>query len=155
VTEEITTCQICGRIIKSKRGLIAHHGYKRPDIGWQTASCMGARGLPYEVSCNLIPPAIERVSKQIENIENKIKDYMTNPPEKITTEWLGQKRDVVRPYGFNPEIKTHNEYMPKSYENAYRKNLWDMKRQLGANVEFKKYLEDRLVKWKAKTEAMQ
>ncbi|MFL9499248.1 hypothetical protein ACJMQP_04240 [Rhodopseudomonas palustris] len=44
------TCQCCGRRIKARTGNIAHHGYERPGDGWQTASCMGARALPFEVS---------------------------------------------------------------------------------------------------------
>lgn len=44
------TCQICGRPIFAESGVIAHHGYQRPGDGWQTASCPGARELPYEVS---------------------------------------------------------------------------------------------------------
>jgi hypothetical protein len=49
-TNERMTCQCCARPILAKSGLIAHHGYERPDIGWQTASCMGARRDPFEVS---------------------------------------------------------------------------------------------------------
>ena len=50
-TGEVGTCQICGRLIGAKRGRIAHHGYQRPH-NWhsQTASCMGAKHLPFEVS---------------------------------------------------------------------------------------------------------
>lgn len=44
------TCQCCGRRVKARTGNIAHHGYERPGDGWQTASCMGARALPFEVS---------------------------------------------------------------------------------------------------------
>lgn len=45
-----STCQICGRPIMAKTGRIAHHGYQRPGMGWQTSSCEGARELPFEVS---------------------------------------------------------------------------------------------------------
>ena len=44
------TCQCCGRAIFAETGVIAHHGYQRPGGGWQTASCAGARELPFEVS---------------------------------------------------------------------------------------------------------
>lgn len=44
------TCQICERAILAETGLIAHHGYERPGDGWQTASCFGARALPFEAS---------------------------------------------------------------------------------------------------------
>ncbi len=53
------TCQICGREIKAKSGLISHHGYKRPNgQGWQTASCSGARHVPYEVGHDALDAAI-------------------------------------------------------------------------------------------------
>ena len=44
------TCQICSRPIGFKAGIIAHHGYRRPGEGWQTASCYGARHVPFEIS---------------------------------------------------------------------------------------------------------
>jgi hypothetical protein len=44
------TCQCCGRRFLANTGLMAHHGYQRPGGGWQTASCYGARHLPFEVS---------------------------------------------------------------------------------------------------------
>lgn len=45
------TCQICGRDIFAETGKIAHHGYRRPHHqGYQTASCFGARALPFEQS---------------------------------------------------------------------------------------------------------
>lgn len=44
------TCQCCGRKHLANTGKIAHHGYQRPGGGWQTASCAGARQLPFEVS---------------------------------------------------------------------------------------------------------
>jgi hypothetical protein len=43
------TCQVCGRGILANTGLIAHHGFQRPGYGWQTASCSGAKELPFEV----------------------------------------------------------------------------------------------------------
>jgi hypothetical protein len=42
------TCQCCGRRIHANTGRIAHHGYERPDYGYQTASCAGAKELPFE-----------------------------------------------------------------------------------------------------------
>jgi hypothetical protein len=43
-------CQICARDILADEGRIAHHGYARPGVGYQTASCPGAMELPYEAS---------------------------------------------------------------------------------------------------------
>ena len=60
-----TTCQICERQIEANKGIIAHHGYTRPEQGWQTNSCMGARQLPYEKSRDLIPIVIVKIDKFI------------------------------------------------------------------------------------------
>lgn len=54
------TCQICGRPIYAEVGVIAHHGYERPGLGWQTASCPGARELPFEVSRDVLVAHIAR-----------------------------------------------------------------------------------------------
>lgn len=50
MNDDRKTCQICGRSILAKNGLIAHHGYQRPGEGYQTGSCAGARRNPFEVS---------------------------------------------------------------------------------------------------------
>jgi hypothetical protein len=44
------TCQCCGGLYLANLGTVAHHGYRRPGDGWQTASCAGAKELPFEVS---------------------------------------------------------------------------------------------------------
>ena len=74
ITMETTTCQICEREIKAKKGLIAHHGYTRPEQGWQTDSCMGARQLSYEKSRDIIPKAIQQINNFIGLKEAEIKE---------------------------------------------------------------------------------
>jgi len=71
---EKNTCQICEREIKAKKGIIAHHGYTRPEQGWQTNSCMGARHLSYEKSRDIIPKAIQSVKSFIGLKEAEIKE---------------------------------------------------------------------------------
>lgn len=58
---ESKTCQVCGRPIFAEVGVIAHHGYTRPGDGWQTASCSGARELPFEADRAVLGAYIERV----------------------------------------------------------------------------------------------
>jgi hypothetical protein len=53
------TCQCCGRRILANMGTIAHHGYERPDSYYQTASCGGAKELPFEVSRDALGRQIE------------------------------------------------------------------------------------------------
>lgn len=62
-------CQICNREIGTRTGTIAHHGYTRPGMGWQTESCMGAKHLPYELSCDRIAAAIESAEGYKSNLQ--------------------------------------------------------------------------------------
>src|SRR4249919_4341211 len=61
------TCQCCGRQIFAQRGKIAHHGYERPGYGWQTASCMGALYLPFEVDRTRLADLIVSLQQMIED----------------------------------------------------------------------------------------
>ena len=47
---QMGTCPVCFRRIAVRRGTMVHHGYTRPGLGWQTASCPGIRFRPLEVS---------------------------------------------------------------------------------------------------------
>ncbi len=71
---EKVTCQICEREIKAQSGFIAHHGYRRPDQGWQTESCRGARNPPYEKSRDVIPKAIASINLFIEGRKRVIEN---------------------------------------------------------------------------------
>lgn len=62
---EAKQCQICARPIFAEVGVIAHHGYERPGWGYQTASCWGARHLPYEVSREELGRHIELLKERM------------------------------------------------------------------------------------------
>jgi hypothetical protein len=115
-------CQICARAIKAKNGFIAHHGYKRPGHGWQTASCMGARYAPYEVSRDRIPDAIDVVRKFIKSRRDYAARIMLYPPDVM--QWgsgpQGQV-DVPRPAGFDPhDAIRQGSGSPRSYSWLFR-----------------------------------
>jgi hypothetical protein len=59
-------CQCCGRAIHAARGTIAHHGYTRPGWGSQTASCFGAKRLPWEVDRGAVADLIEHLKRVLE-----------------------------------------------------------------------------------------
>lgn len=59
------TCQCCWRPIFAGTGTIAHHGYERPGYGYQTASCMGAKFLPFEVSRGRLGDLIEMLKDRL------------------------------------------------------------------------------------------
>lgn len=147
----MVTCQICGRVIKAKNGIIAHHGYKRPGGGWQTASCAGARFLPYEVSCDRLPPTIEFIKRHIAMVEVKLNDFIDNPPKTLT---------VMKGYCFNKkplEVPLPETFDPKnppccvgmySYEGEFS----DIRRKYIQDIKFSKidlkFMEDRLANWR-------
>lgn len=145
-----TTCQICGRPIKSSTGLIAHHGYKRPGSGWQTASCIGARHLPYEVSCDFIPVAIASVKAYIDRTEIALALHFTFPPNTLhytRGSWNKERIAVERPANFEPFGSSHRMRFHK-YDAVFDNVAHEMKR----GIEFAKrdleYLTKRLADWK-------
>jgi hypothetical protein len=92
-------CQICARRIGVKAGVIAHHGYRRPwhRSGVQTASCTGARALPYEISRDLLTEEIHLLKETIAQREARIaKQHAEHPPlvkaeahrNRKTNEWV-------------------------------------------------------------------
>lgn len=170
-TEKTTTCQICGRAIKAKHGIIAHHGYTRPGSGWQTASCYGARHLPYEVSRDLIPLAIENVEATRAIWEERLKSFRAEEPKGIVeNRKTGNPRNVwepkwinavswLKPEGFTRELAlTKHQYhqAPEwkgygktDYFSAYQKAEREMEfniNDMNATITF---LQKRYDSWKA------
>lgn len=59
------SCQCCQGKILANTGVIAHHGYTRPGDGWQSASCHGARRLPFEVDRTALGEVIDMLKHAI------------------------------------------------------------------------------------------
>lgn len=145
-------CQICGRLIQAKTGLIAHHGYTRKH-GWQTASCFGARYRPYEVACDALPSAIESISQFIDRTEAALQEHLTNPPRGIEyrrnrnaygirDEWW----TVLRPAGWTRE--SPDDFRPVTYTNLYHKQRRALESEIKAAKETQAELEKRLADWR-------
>ncbi len=126
---EKTTCQICGREIKSKSGIIAHHGYTRPNIGWQTESCMGARELSYEKSRDVIPKAIQSIKNFIGLRKSEIKEV--------------EKGEIAVPFFRGKVESNHPTYKLRQREYIEKLN-YDIKM---ANKEIER-LQKRYDEWK-------
>ena len=149
-----THCQICARAIKVKNGSIALHGYKRPRLGWQTASCIGARYRPYEVACDRIPYAIELAERFKAQREAFLHELTTNPPTTLRV-LIGhgsfrQKQVAIRerPEGFDP-ANPQLDYRPNSYTTEWSSLVFAAKRdiaEVGPEIEA---LRKRLADWKA------
>jgi len=142
-------CQICGRQIKAKNGVIAHHGYTRPDSGWQTASCMGARYLPYELSNNRIQTAIDTINQWLQKRKSFLNDLLVNPPLEMSITQYGRPDLIVnKPEGF---IYNHNKSIrPWSYESAFEKLKYETEKSIKSAKQDIIYLTDRLEKWEYK-----
>lgn len=147
-----TTCQICGRSILANTGLISHHGYKRPGGGWQTKSCAGARHLPYEQSCDLIPVIVGKIGQFVIFQAAAIDEMMTNPPATVEQSDRSGYRTVTytaeRPSDFDPN---KDYYYPKrtSYEYMFAQIKSGHKQNIKAAQEQLEFLKDRLAKWVA------
>jgi hypothetical protein len=152
---KITTCQICGRAIKANTGTIAHHGFKRPGPGWQTASCYGTHFRPYEVACDAIPHEIDRLGAYLAQTEAALAKHLAEPPETLTTltrnsfsgKWT--TNTYQRPADF---VFPCYSAKPHTYENEYA----NLARNLKGNIQGATYVRDRLRKrlaeWKAPAE---
>lgn len=143
-----TTCQVCGRDIKAKTGLIAHHGYTRPGGGWQTESCAGAKNLPYEQSCDVLPNVIATTRDYIGQTETNKKTFAENPPNELIWKGFFDNEFVVlrRPEGFNPEGENFIR-RPGTYENEYNKKLYEMEKAIEMAKFDLIFMENRLKNW--------
>lgn len=71
------TCPCCFRGIALQPGgfTMAHHGYRRPGLGWQTASCPGVRFRPLEVSSEGLQWLVSTMKDRV----HKLEDALNNP----------------------------------------------------------------------------
>lgn len=154
-----TTCQICARNIKANTGTIAHHGYQRPGSGWQSASCDGAKQLPYQVSRSFIPVVIERYKLHAANQEHLADEMLIKPTATITRHHISGRtgkeistEDFIKPPEFDPYVAVNSgarSFSFSTYENefvkqydAHRANVKD----IAAAIDF---LQNRYDNWVA------
>lgn len=148
---ELRHCQICERDIKARTGVIAHHGYQRPGDGWQTASCFGARKLPYEESCDAIQPYIDTVKNYKSAREQFVKGLVENPPAELTAPRISMRYDekprvFARPENFDPNVNHHgNRY--SSYEGNFDAQKSDAEYQIRNAIKEIERMEKRLQAW--------
>ncbi len=84
------TCQCCGNRYLANTGTIAHHGYQRPGNGWQSASCDGAKALPFEVSRDRLGSMIERLKNwEIRAVADR--KAVSDETKPVTTRFQGKK----------------------------------------------------------------
>jgi hypothetical protein len=74
ISKDSMTCQCCARQVCARTGVIAHHGYRRPGEGWQSASCPGARHLPFEAGRDRLGDLIARLRIEMAKEERTVED---------------------------------------------------------------------------------
>lgn len=131
--EILNHCQICEREIKSRFGLIAHHGYRRPESGWQTESCIGARNLPYEESRDVIPKALIVIENFIKLKELQIELIKKdNPPVPFIRTTISsdnpmykvRQEEHINRLGYEIKIALRDkERLQKRYDNWIKKEV--------------------------------
>ncbi len=148
-----THCQICGRPIKAKNGIIAHHGYTRPQ-GWggQTASCHGARHRPYEVAHDAIDRVIVLVTEWLAEAEANLAEWNTSPPDSIkyirrdAYGKVRQEQTHARPEGFDPAT-AFDTCSLRDYAGLYFNGRSERRRAIAGLTEQLAYLRQRLADW--------
>lgn len=153
-TNHTTTCQICARAIKANTGIIAHHGYQRPQYqGWQTASCDGARQLPYEVSRGYIPVVIERYKMASANQEAMADEMLRTPPATITKFAMysyGQDETFDKPADFDAYKAVESYTGMPGYANEFSKKYKAHRKNVKEIEQAIEFLQQRYESWRAK-----
>ena len=150
------TCQICGRAIRAKTGLVAHHGYRRPQPYLQTRSCFGARRRPYEVAYDAIDEYLGLLKIWLEDAAASVETFWYVPPGYLTYRhqrdaWdPGKTIRVDRPANFNPG-SPHDTYIPRTYAYLYRIELRDRERAVLDLTAWQKEITTRRAAWVAPT----
>jgi len=147
-------CQICGRSIGIKTGVIAHHGYTRPQHqGYQTSSCEGAKHLPYELSCDAIEGAIQRRLNYTEQCRLDVVNLHANPPAELVRFDTYGRRSVTaaRPEGFDAQaaLRQTSYAMRDNYALLFSNKIRQLHRQIEGTFKEVNYLRTRKDAWVA------
>lgn len=153
----MSTCQICAREIRASKGLIAHHGYKRPGGGYQTGSCFGARYLPYEVSCDRLPFAINYFQNFIVTQKSYLENFLKNPPSTLTRRSFrlhGKEETYTKPQNFDPNNRLYAYSTSQMYEIEFESRRFNVTSSIEAAERELKFLKERLANWVKKEERL-
>ena len=113
-------CQICNGLWVVENGKIAHHGYRRPGDGAQTASCFGAMFPPYEVSRDRVMDYIVDNSRMRLSRLKRIQQLQESDPELyLSATWYESYKQVARDLSVTPEtFDQKKEKLKQEYPKA-------------------------------------
>lgn len=119
-------CQCCGQAILAETGVIAHHGYRRPlGMGYQTASCPGARKLPFEVSRDDLGHYIEALHAHVLRTQDHLVQVRA---ESVAVTWTYIDRSgCTQPWhrGVEQKVAVTRESLPAAIETARSLGYFD------------------------------
>ena len=145
----VGTCQICGRPIGAKSGIIAAHGYTQPRYhGWRSGGCAGAGYLPYEKSCERLREMIISLKAFIVKQEGLLAEHMVGPQVlKVIEGREPRTREVTyeKPSDFNVNVKYYG--MPHTYGNAFCSRRDDYQNTIRYATEDVAVMERRVLAW--------
>lgn len=90
-------CQACGRLQKLPKGLLSLHGYNVAH-GFFSGTCVGARELPFEQSCELVKGFIASAKTQLEHVKAEQAE-LRQQPTADTKMWARIRYEGPRGYG--------------------------------------------------------
>lgn len=124
------TCPCCFRKIAVQNSKMAHHGFERPGIGYQTESCMGINYEPFEVSKKGTEDLIDKIKQRIEEVN---KQLINIPNLTDLTVLVNDKNN----YSIKIPKKVYNtDKYWKTYIESYKNNLESELSQLNYNLKF-------------------
>lgn len=106
------TCQCCARKFLANLGTVAHHGYERPGTGWQTASCMGAKYLPFEVDRDKLGMMIEAMTRQLAGMKKHRAEVKADKVG-IDREW--KVREKVEGSSYSQEVRKSFTFTSRNF----------------------------------------
>lgn len=149
------TCQICARHILDETGVIAHHGYQRPQrgSGWQTASCFGARRVAYEVGHDALDEIIPATFRTLASSRSNLQAFRRSPPDHLSYN-AGTMRapeivEVARPEGFDPALARGRNQERRSYASLWLAEEFEQERTVEYFARQLEFFEKRRAEWKA------
>lgn len=148
------TCQICGGNYGTKMGNIAHHGYRRPG-GWQTASCEGAKHLPYEKSRDVLGDHIKGLHQShafhSEKVEHHQKDHgePIDKLERYTDSYGNKAQKMVTYHPDHPMYARHKKDVLDYHRGKVRIYANAIEHQTKRYNDWKKLNEESFMKKKS------
>lgn len=151
----LRTCQCCARLIRSNQGHIAHHGYQRPGDGYQTASCSGAKEVPFEVGRDTLGRVIVVMRDRLARLQaaRAAAEREEFPVTFYYRKHLGYGHtashsvDITREDFDMVREAYRNQLSHGSFDELKARDLWARDRDIGHLVERIQYQQERYDSW--------